>query len=95
MKRKITTTVVGAINSRVVVMMEHTAKDGSPKILDSCTLPLTGHRCVDRIITNMGVFDCDKHDGSGLTLVEVAPSITLDDIRNATGCDFAVIHDIV
>ena len=82
--------MVGAPGSKVVVTMDHTAKDGSPKIMAECSLPLTGRRVVDRIITDMGVFDCDKKNGSGLTLVEIAPGITVDDVRKATGCDFQV-----
>lgn len=82
--------LVGAPGSKVVVTMDHTAKNDSPKIMQECSLPLTGRRVIDRIITDMGVFDCDKKGGSGLTLVEIAPGITIDDIRNATGCDFKV-----
>jgi len=82
--------LVGAPGSRVVVTMDHTAKDGTPKIMDQCSLPLTGHNVVDRIITDMGVFDCDKKGGSGLTLIEIAPGISVDDVRKATGCDFQV-----
>ena len=73
--------------------MDHTAKDGTPKILAECTLPLTGHKVVDRIITDMGVFDCDKRHGTGLTLVEIAPGITVDDVRKATACHFEVVDD--
>ena len=85
--------LVGAPGSRVVVTMDHTAKDGSPKILSECTLPLTGHKVVDRIITDMCVFDVDKRHGSGLTLVEIAPGITVEDVRKATGCHFEVVPD--
>jgi 3-oxoacid CoA-transferase len=85
--------LVGAPGSRVVVTMDHTAKDGSPKILQECSLPLTGHKVVDRIITDMCVFDCDKHHGSGLTLVEIAPGITVEDVRKATECHFEVVPD--
>ena len=73
--------------------MDHTAKDGSPKILDQCRLPLTGHNVVDRIITDMCVFDCDKKGGSGLTLIEIAPGITVEDVRAATACDFKVVPE--
>ena len=50
---------------------------------------------VDRIITDMGVFDCDKKGGSGLTLVEIAPDVTLDDVKKATGCNFQVASDLL
>jgi len=72
---------------RVVVITEHTAKDGSPKILKECTLPLTGVDCVNRIITTMCVFDIA--DG-GLTLVELAPEVSVEDIRAHTEADFQV-----
>ena len=78
--------------SIVIVTMEHTAKDGSPKIMKECTLPLTGRAVVDRIITDMCVFDCDKKGlkSGGLTLIEIAPGITVDDVRAATACSFRV-----
>src|ERR1700728_1817292 len=68
---------------RVVVLMEHTAK-GEPKILTSCTLPLTGAGVVNRIITDLGVIDVDLATGTGLILRELAPGVTLSDIRAAT-----------
>jgi len=79
--------------STVIVTMEHTAKDGSPKILKECTLPLTGKAVVDKIITDMCVFDCDKKGlkNGGLTLVEIAAGITVDDVRAATDCPFDVV----
>jgi 3-oxoacid CoA-transferase len=86
--------LVNAIGSRVVVTMDHTAKDGSPKIRDKCSLPLTGHNVVDRIITDMGVFDCDKKGKGGLTLVEIAPGVSVDDVRKATACDFKVASSL-
>ena len=67
---------------RVVVLMEHVAKDGSHKILNECSLPLTGVGVVDRIITDMGVMDVT--DG-GLKLVELAPDVTREELQAATG----------
>ncbi len=72
---------------RIVVIMDHTSKAGDPKLLKKCSLPLTGTGVVDRIITNLGVFDVT---GSGLQLVELAPGVDLDEVREKTEAVFQV-----
>jgi 3-oxoacid CoA-transferase, B subunit len=67
--------------ARVIVLMEHTARDGTPKIVNHCTLPLTGRRVVHRIITDLAVIDITPN---GLTLRETAPHVTIDDVITAT-----------
>jgi 3-oxoacid CoA-transferase B subunit len=73
---------------RVVVTMEHTAKDGEHKILPACTLPLTGTGVVDLIITDLAVFAVDKTGNEPLTLLEMAPGMTVDELKSKTGTDF-------
>ncbi len=82
---------------RVVVLSDHTAKDGSAKIVTECALPLTGRRVVDRIITNLAVFDIEKsglgeNDGGvpALVLTRLAPGVTVEDIQACTEPTFTV-----
>eukprot|EP01104_Vermistella_antarctica_P006313 TRINITY_DN17024_c0_g1_i1.p1 TRINITY_DN17024_c0_g1~~TRINITY_DN17024_c0_g1_i1.p1 ORF type:complete len:534 (+),score=146.63 TRINITY_DN17024_c0_g1_i1:87-1688(+) len=81
-----------ASGSRVVVTMEHVAKNGSHKILQECDLPLTSKRCVDRIITDIAVFDV--HPEHGLLLIETAEGVTVAEVQKKTGCAFAVSPDL-
>ena len=73
---------------KVVVVMEHSAKDG-PKLLKRCTLPLTGSRVVDLVVTDLGVFEIDKHGGKGMRLLERAPGVTVEEIRGKTEASFS------
>ena len=77
--------VAGA--QKVIVITEHVAKDGTPKIVRECSLPLTGQGVVDRIITNQAIFDVDE---SGLTLTKLAPGVTIETLRTTTGAPFQV-----
>ena len=74
---------------RLVVTMEHTNRAGESKVLKRCRLPLTGRRCVDRIITDLAVFDV-LEDGKGLDLVETAPGVGVEEIRAKTEAAFRV-----
>lgn len=80
--------VVGA--RRVIVAMQHT-QHGTPKIVESCSLPLTAARCVDLIVTEMGVFGYTE---DGLILTEINPAFTLEEVQNSTGASFAVSESL-
>ncbi len=76
---------------RVIVAMEHVAKDGTHKLIKKCTLPLTGQNCIDRIVTDYGVLDVIK--GKGFKLLEWAPDLTVEQVIKATGAPVEVAAD--
>ena len=78
-------------SKRVVVTMTHTNKGGDHKLLEACTLPLTGISCIDLLITDYGVFTFE----GGLTLREIAQDLSVEQVQAATGCAFAVAPDLV
>ncbi|KAI0012368.1 coenzyme A transferase [Xylariaceae sp. FL0662B] len=78
--------------TKVVITMEHTDKKGNPKIVKQCAFPLTGRACVSRIITELGVFDVDF--AHGLTLVEIADGVTVEEIKDKTEAPFRVAKDL-
>jgi 3-oxoacid CoA-transferase len=77
---------------KVVVMMEHCAKDGTPKILENCDLPITGQQVVDLLVTDKAVFTVDAE--KGLTLIEISPFSNLEEIRATTGCSFQIAENL-
>ncbi len=78
---------------RVVVVMDHNSKKGDPKFLKHCDLPLTGTHVVDLLITDLGVFNLDRH-GDRVVLKELAPGVTVDEVRERTEADFFVADDL-
>jgi 3-oxoacid CoA-transferase subunit B/3-oxoadipate CoA-transferase beta subunit len=74
---------------RVVVVMDHVEKSGAPKFLHRCSLPLTGAGVVDLLVTDLGVWEIDRK-GGGATLIELAPGVTVDEVKAKTDADFAV-----
>ena len=75
---------------RVVVTMEHAAKDGSSKLLKTCTLPLTGSGVVDMVITELAVFTLRRGDPTGLTLIQLADGVTADEVKAKTEADYMI-----
>ncbi|MFZ5717862.1 MAG: 3-oxoacid CoA-transferase subunit B [Pseudomonadota bacterium] len=78
---------------RVVVVMEHVEKSGAPKLLNACTLPLTGQGVVDLVVTDLGVFEVNRGK-SPLKLVELAPGVTVDEARAKTEAPFEVAETV-
>jgi 3-oxoacid CoA-transferase len=79
--------------TKIVVAAEHVAKDGSPKIVQQCSLPLTGARVVSTIITDLCVFQVDREEG-GLELTELAPGVSVEEVRRKTGAGFVVAENL-
>ena len=75
---------------RVIVTMEHVSKDGASKLLNECSLPLTGRRVVDMVISELGVFAIDKHGDGGVTLIELADGVTVDEVKAKTKAKLSI-----
>ncbi|CAO1630532.1 unnamed protein product [Parajaminaea phylloscopi] len=81
-------------HTKVVVLTDHVDKNGKSKVVHRTGLPLTGARCVSRIITDLAVFDVDRKGEGGLTLLELMPGVTMDEVRQKTDADFALGPDL-
>lgn len=79
--------------TKIIVCTDHTDKHGKPKIVQECSLPLTGSRCVSMIITDLCVFEVDRKAGK-LTLTELMPGTTVDEVKAKTGAEFTVAEGI-
>ena len=77
---------------KIIIMMDHCAKDGSSKLMEECTLPLTGKNVVDMVVTDLAVFEIDPE--TGLTLIELAPGSSVEQIKEKTGCPFTIAADL-
>ena len=73
---------------KIIVMMDHCAKDGTSKLMTECTLPLTGRNVVNMVVTDLAVFEIDGR--SGMTLIELAPGSSIELVREKTACSFSI-----
>jgi 3-oxoacid CoA-transferase len=78
----------------VIVVTDHVDKYGKPKVVEGCSLPATGVKVVGKIITDLCVFEVDRAGGGGLTLVELAEGVTLEEVKEKTGCGFKVAEKL-
>lgn len=79
--------------TKVIIVTDHCDKKGNPKILEKCSLPLTGSRCVSMIVTELAVFEIDRKAGK-MTLKELMPGATLDEVKAKTGAPFEVAEGL-